>query len=45
MRESKFGQAMAIRTFKASGDYTLGFKMDNIEKIYSEIVNIQKVYS
>lgn len=44
VRESKFGTAMAIRTLKQSGDYTLGFKMENIENVFQEIVNLHKVY-
>ena len=35
---------MAIRTLKQSGDYTLGFKMENIENVFQEIVNLHKVY-
>jgi Bardet-Biedl syndrome 5 protein len=45
VRETKFGTALVIETSSANGGYILGFKLEQIEKIYMEITGLFKVYS
>lgn len=47
-RDSKFGKALVIETFKKAGGYSLGFRIDPLEKldvVMKELVNFRKVYS
>ena len=44
MRESKFGTALVIETSPSSGGYILGFKMQGIENVFSEIHALYKLY-
>ena len=44
VRESKFGTALVIETSPTSGGYVLGFKMQGIENIFSEIQSLYTLY-
>jgi Bardet-Biedl syndrome 5 protein len=45
VRESKFGTALVIETSDFSGGYILGFKLDNLDTVYTEITGLYKTYS
>ncbi|CAI2375368.1 unnamed protein product [Moneuplotes crassus] len=44
VKESKFGTALVLETSEFSGNYVLGFKLDNIEEVHKEIVALYQVY-
>lgn len=45
MRDSKYGTALVIETSEFSGGYILGFRVDNMEEVYTEITNLFKTYN
>ena len=45
IRESKFGRALVIETFKAAGGYILGFRMDPVEKLEETFVELKKLWN
>ena len=45
IRESKYGMAMVLETSDFSGGYVLGFKVDQLEEVYTEVSNLFKTYS
>ena len=44
MRESKFGKALVVETFKAAGGYILGFRMDPLEKLTETHTELKKLW-
>lgn len=45
IKESKFGTALVLETSEFSGNYILGFKLENLEDVYAEITALYKVYT
>lgn len=45
VRESKYGMALVLETSELSGGYVLGFKVDKLEEVYTEVSNLFKTYS
>jgi Bardet-Biedl syndrome 5 protein len=45
VKESKFGTALVLETSEFSGNYILGFKLDNLDDVYTEITALYKVYT
>ena len=45
MRDSKYGKALVLETSEFSGGYILGFRVKNLEEVYTEITNLFKTYS
>lgn len=45
IRESKFGTALVLETSDFSGGYILGFRIDNLDEVYTEITALYKVYT
>lgn len=45
VRESKYGLALVIETSEQSGGYILGFRVENLEDVYTEVNNLFKTYS
>ena len=45
IRESKYGMALVVETSELSGGYILGFKVDKLEEVYTEVSNLFKTYS
>lgn len=45
VKESKFGTALVLETSEFSGNYILGFKLDNLDDVYQEITALYKVYT
>ena len=45
VRESKFGTALVIETSDFSGGYILGFKLENLDEVFTEITGLFKVYT
>ena len=45
VRDSKYGMALVIETSEFSGGYILGFRVENLEEVYTEITNLFKTYS
>ena len=45
MRDSKYGTALVVETSEFSGAYILGFRVDNMQEVYTEITNLFKTYS
>lgn len=45
VRDSKYGKALVLETSEFSGGYILGFRVDKLEEVYNEILNLFKTYS
>lgn len=45
VRDSKYGKALVLETSEFSGGYILGFRVENLEEVYTEINNLYKTYS
>lgn len=45
IRESKYGLALVLETNEFSGGYVLGFRVEKLEDVYTEVVNLFKTYS
>lgn len=45
IKESKFGTALVLETSDFSGNYILGFKLENLEETYSEITALYTTYT
>eukprot|EP00347_Sterkiella_histriomuscorum_P021470 403333868 len=45
IRESKYGMALVLETSEHSGGYVLGFKVDQLEEVFTEVLNLFKTYS
>lgn len=45
VRDSKYGKALVLETSEFSGGYILGFRVENLEEVYTEISNLFKTYS
>ena len=44
MKDSKYGVALVLETSEFSGGYVLGFKVDQIEKVFTEITQLFDTY-
>ena len=44
VRESKYGIALVLETSKFSGGYVLGFRVDDVEKVFDEIASIYNTF-
>mmetsp|Transcript_25645 Transcript_25645/g.39458 ORF Transcript_25645/g.39458 Transcript_25645/m.39458 type:complete len:87 (-) Transcript_25645:288-548(-) len=40
VRESKYGIALVLETSDFSGSYVLGFRVDNVEKVFEEVSSL-----
>ena len=45
VRDSKYGKALVLETTEFSGAYILGFRVENLEDVYTEVTNLFKTYS
>jgi Bardet-Biedl syndrome 5 protein len=45
VRDSKYGTALVIETSEFSGGYILGFRVDNLDEVFTEVKNLFKTYS
>lgn len=45
VRDSKYGKALVLETSEFSGSYILGFRVEKLEEVYTEITNLYKTYS
>jgi len=45
IKESKFGTALVLETSEFSGNYVLGFKLESLDEVYTEITALYKVYT
>ena len=45
LRESKYGLALVLETSEFSGGYVLGFKVDQLEAVFAEVLNLFRTYS
>jgi Bardet-Biedl syndrome 5 protein len=45
VRDSKYGTALVIETSEFSGGYILGFRVENLDEVYTEVTNLFKIYS
>jgi Bardet-Biedl syndrome 5 protein len=45
VRDSKYGTALVVETSEFSGGYILGFRVENLEEVYTEATNLFKTYS
>ena len=45
IRESKYGMALVLETSEFSGGYVLGFRVENLEEVFTEVSNLFKTYS
>ena len=44
MRESKYGTALVLETSEFSGGYVLGFKVEQVEEVFTEINRLFQSY-
>ena len=44
VKDSKFGTALVLETSEFSGNYILGFRIENVEEVYQEISALYEVY-
>ena len=44
IRESKYGTALVLETSEISGNYVLGFKVEQIDEVYTEINRLFQAY-
>ena len=44
IRESKYGTALVLETSEFSGGYVLGFKVEKLEEVYTEVSQLFKTY-
>ena len=44
IRESKYGTALVLETSEFSGGYVLGFKVEEVEEVYTEINRLFQAY-
>jgi len=44
IRESKYGTALVLETSEFSGGYVLGFKVEKIEEVFTEVSQLFKTY-
>jgi Bardet-Biedl syndrome 5 protein len=45
IRDSKYGKALVLETSEFAGGYVLGFRVENLDEVYTEICNLYKTYS
>ena len=45
VRDSKYGVALVLETSESSGGYVLGFKVEALEKVFTEITQLFETYS
>lgn len=45
VRDSKYGKALVLETSDFSGNYILGFRVEQLEEVFTEITNLFKTYS
>ena len=44
IRESKYGTALVLETSEISGNYVLGFKVEQVDEVYTEINRLFQAY-
>ena len=45
IKESKFGTALVLETSDFSGNYILGFRLENLDEVYTEITALYQTYT